>query len=63
MIHNLLTTVVTELDAVRYGHVLRARKLVGVRGAGLSAQQIADNEARIFRDEPELSFDDLGNVD
>ena len=25
-----------ELDAVRYGHVLRARKLVGVRGAGLN---------------------------
>ncbi|CAN5630954.1 hypothetical protein BH23GEM10_BH23GEM10_00140 [soil metagenome] len=25
-----------ELDAVRYGHVLRARRLVGVRGAGLS---------------------------
>lgn len=25
-----------EIDAVRYGHVLRARKLVGVRGAGLS---------------------------
>lgn len=25
-----------ELNAVRYGHVLRARKLVGVRGAGLS---------------------------
>ena len=25
-----------ELDAVRYGHALRARKLVGVRGAGLS---------------------------
>jgi len=25
-----------ELDATRYGHVLRARKLVGVRGAGLS---------------------------
>ncbi len=25
-----------ELDGVRYGHALRARKLVGVRGAGLS---------------------------
>jgi hypothetical protein len=25
-----------ELDAVRYGYVLRARKLVGVRGAGLN---------------------------
>lgn len=25
-----------ELDGVRYGHVLRARKLVGVRGVGLS---------------------------
>jgi hypothetical protein len=25
-----------ELDAVRYGHVLRARRLVGVRGAGAS---------------------------
>lgn len=25
-----------ELDAVRYGHVLRARRLVGVRGAGLN---------------------------
>lgn len=25
-----------ELDTVRYGHALRARKLVGVRGAGLS---------------------------
>ena len=25
-----------EIDSVRYGHVLRARKLVGVRGAGLS---------------------------
>jgi hypothetical protein len=25
-----------QLDGVRYGHVLRARKLVGVRGAGLS---------------------------
>ncbi len=25
-----------EVDAVRYGHVLRARRLVGVRGAGLS---------------------------
>jgi hypothetical protein len=25
-----------ELDTVRYGHVLRARRLVGVRGAGLS---------------------------
>ena len=25
-----------ELDSVRYGHVLRARKLVGVRGSGLS---------------------------
>ncbi len=25
-----------QLDAVRYGHVLRARKLVGVRGVGLS---------------------------
>jgi hypothetical protein len=25
-----------EIDTVRYGHVLRARKLVGVRGAGLS---------------------------
>ena len=25
-----------ELETVRYGHVLRARKLVGVRGAGLS---------------------------
>ncbi|HEX8558112.1 MAG TPA: hypothetical protein VF668_08430 [Pyrinomonadaceae bacterium] len=25
-----------ELDAVRYGHVLRARRLVGVRGAGFS---------------------------
>lgn len=25
-----------QLDSVRYGHVLRARRLVGVRGAGLS---------------------------
>ena len=25
-----------ELDTLRYGHVLRARRLVGVRGAGLS---------------------------
>lgn len=25
-----------EIDSVRYGHVLRARQLVGVRGAGLS---------------------------
>ena len=25
-----------ELDSARYGHVLRARRLVGVRGAGLS---------------------------
>jgi hypothetical protein len=25
-----------EVDSVRYGHVLRARKLVGIRGAGLS---------------------------
>lgn len=25
-----------EIDSVRYGHVLRARKLVGIRGAGLS---------------------------
>lgn len=25
-----------ELDTVRYGYVLRARKLVGVRGAGWS---------------------------
>jgi hypothetical protein len=25
-----------EIDSIRYGHVLRARKLVGVRGAGLS---------------------------
>jgi phage protein D len=25
-----------ELDTVRYGHILRARQLVGVRGAGLS---------------------------
>jgi hypothetical protein len=25
-----------ELDTVRYGHVLRARKLVGVRGVGES---------------------------
>jgi hypothetical protein len=25
-----------EIDSVRYGNVLRARKLVGVRGAGLS---------------------------
>jgi hypothetical protein len=25
-----------EIDTVRYGNVLRARKLVGVRGAGLS---------------------------
>lgn len=25
-----------EIDSVRYGHVLRARKLVGIRGAGLT---------------------------
>jgi hypothetical protein len=25
-----------EVDAIRYGHVLRARKLVGVRGVGLA---------------------------
>jgi hypothetical protein len=25
-----------EIDSVRYGHVLRARKLVGIRGAGLA---------------------------
>lgn len=25
-----------EIDSIRYGHVLRARKLVGVRGAGMS---------------------------
>jgi NAD(P)-dependent dehydrogenase (short-subunit alcohol dehydrogenase family) len=31
----------------------------GIRGAGLSAQQIADNEARIFRDSAELTFADL----
>lgn len=28
-------TVTGQLDTVRYGHVLRARRLVGVRGAGL----------------------------
>ena len=34
----------------------------GIRGAGLSAQDIAANEARIFRDAPELSFADLSRV-
>lgn len=29
-------TGIGELESVRYGHVLRARRLVGVRGAGLS---------------------------
>ncbi|MDB5970227.1 MAG: hypothetical protein JWQ90_2677 [Hydrocarboniphaga sp.] len=31
----------------------------GIRGVGVSAQQIAENEARIFRDAPELTFADL----
>lgn len=35
----------------------------GVRGAGLTAQQIAAQESRIFRESPELSFDDLGRID
>lgn len=32
----------------------------GIRGAGLSAEQIAEQEALIYRDSPELGFDDLG---
>ncbi|HKP03815.1 MAG TPA: hypothetical protein VJU77_10715 [Chthoniobacterales bacterium] len=41
-----------EVESVRYGHVLRARKLVGVRGAGLSldgfyyVQRVTHNIAR-----------------
>lgn len=33
--HNDAVTATGELDAVRYGHVLKARRFVGVRGAGL----------------------------
>ncbi|EIT70831.1 SDR family NAD(P)-dependent oxidoreductase [Hydrocarboniphaga effusa] len=35
----------------------------GVKAAGLTAQQLAENESRIFRDSPELSFDDLSRID
>ena len=35
----------------------------GVKAAGLTAQQIAENESRIFRDTPELTFDDLSRID
>lgn len=31
----------------------------GVRAAGLTAQQLAEQESKIFRDSPELTFDDL----
>jgi len=31
----------------------------GISGMGITAQQIADNESKIFRDSPELSFADL----
>ena len=35
----------------------------GVKAAGLTAQQLAENESSIFRDSPELTFDDLSRID
>lgn len=42
---------------------LKLEAAPGIRGAGLSAQDIAANESRIFRDAPELTFDDLSRID
>jgi hypothetical protein len=38
-----------ELDTLRYGHVLRARQLVGVRGAGLSYDGLYSEYTQRFR--------------
>jgi hypothetical protein len=38
---------------------LKLEAAEGVRGVGLSAQDIAASEAKIFRDTPELTFADL----
>ena len=38
-------------------------KLEAGRGAGFTAQQIAANDALIYRDSPELSLADLSRID
>lgn len=41
---------------------LKLEAAPGMRGVDLSAQDIAANESRIFRDTPELTFDDLSRI-